>query len=553
MSKKFLSVTAALMMVISLLSFAVPETEVSAADDVIFSSFFDDGNINDWTAFGGGGKISLDTSASHSGENSLKITERLEAYHGPSINADALFKPEKTYTFTAWAYQASDSEKTLLWTMRYVDSLGVSQYLQIAGADLAPRQWTEMTGTVTIPEDSVSYLLYFECANATVDFNIDDVVITGDKTDHEERGTDKSGYLYSYDFESGNELWAPRGDNRLIRTDEYAYTGSHSIYVTNRNKTWNGPTVNINDVKRGVSYFYSAYVYYNGEEYDDSHVFRMEIQYNLNGEAVYQLVKAKKINKHQWTRITGTYTLPEGAADVSFYIQTDNLEEGQEASESDLLSFYTDTVIISETSLIHGQTAKKALILALASVIAAILIWMLGSFLARKSREKKNALSSLSKDAMTQCFNRNAYEARIDELRNNPEQCRSLYYALCDVNFLKYINDNLGHEKGDEAITRCGALLMEAVGTEGAVYRTGGDEFVCITSKPMMKEIRDAIAKESGEDAGYPFYVASGFTEYSPELDSETPDIEAIIERTDKAMYANKQEIKADKKNYSRK
>lgn len=552
--KKFLFsfvVTAAM-----LVSFLIPsmnqETVCAEDENIIFSSDFDDGNINDWTPFGGGGKLSLDTSVSHSGENSMKITDRFESYHGPSLTADTLFTPEKTYEFSAWVYQKSESMKTFQWTLRYVDSLGTSQFMQIAITDAVPEVWTEITGSVTIPEDSISCLIYFECANATTNFYLDDITITGDKSYIEERGVDKKGYLYSYDFENGNELWTPRGDNRLIRTDEHSNTGSHSIYVTNRNHTWNGPTVNINDVKRGVSYFYSAYVMYTGEEYEDSHRFRIEIQYNFNGEAVYQLIKEKEVQKNKWTRISGTYTLPEGAADLSFYIQTANVENEEEYTNNDLMSFYTDTVAISETSVVRKETAIKVFAFSAAAITVLLVLRYLILIAVRRSNKKKDVLNSVTRDAMTQCYNRNAYEKRIEELEKDPEKCKSLYFTLCDVNFLKYINDNHGHEKGDEAITRCGRMLIDTVRNDGMVYRTGGDEFVCISSKPVQEKIRDAIEHESADDKGYPFAVASGFAEYDSELDGDKPDIKQIIERSDKEMYINKQEIKSRHKDYSR-
>ena len=555
MKKQIISFSIIFMMLAVLIAPNVPADSVCYAEggDVLFASDFDDGELNAWTPFGGGGKLTLDTTVSHSGDNSLAVTERAQSYHGPSFSGDALFAPNKTYTVSAWIFHKSDSVKTFSWTLKYVDSLGTSQYMQLAGGEIPQKVWTEITGTVTIPEDSANYLTYFECANASTDFNIDDVVIIGDRNDREEQGTNKKGYLYSFDFENGNELWSPRGDNRLIRTDEYSYTGTHSIYVTNRTRTWNGPTVNINDVKRGVSYFYSAYVMYTGDEYEDSHKFRMELQYNQNGETKYQLITAKDIQKDKWTRITGTYILPENAADVAFYLQTDNVEEGNEVTVNDLLSFYTDSVIICESSVTHKETAVKVLIILCAATAAVLLLRALFLLIAKRQRKKKEVLKSIAKDAMTQCYNRNAYEKRIEELTADPEKCKGLWFALCDVNFLKYINDNLGHEKGDEAITRCGRLLMAVVGENGDVYITGGDEFVCITTKSMQEQIREALAKEAEEDKGYPFAVASGFAAYNPEKDGDTPDINAITERSDKEMYANKQEIKAKNTEYSRK
>lgn len=553
MKRKILSFTAALAMIFAGTVPAVSSVYAEESDSIVFSSDFEDGVINDWTAFGGSGKLSLDSKVKHDGKSSLKITGRTQSFNGPSLVAESFFKHNETYSFNAWVYHDSDSVKTISWTLTYIDSLGEKHYTQAAGGDVEPGKWTEISGQILIPEDSMSSLLYFECANATVDFNIDDVSITGSKNEAEEKEVDRNGYLYSFDFENGNDNWAPRGDNRLIRTDEHSYTGSHSIYVTNRNKTWNGPTVNVNDIKRGISYFYSAYVMYTGEEYDAEHGFRMEIQYNLNGETFYQLIKEQNVQRDKWTRISGTFTLPENAADPSFYVQTRNLEEGEELRDSDLLSFYTDNVIISETSVIHGETALKVLIYFAAALAAALLLRLLSVLISKKMKERKDVLNSRSKDAMTQCLNRNAYENRLAEISKSPEQCKSLHFALCDVNFLKYINDNLGHDKGDEAITRCGQLLMNAVGSDGDVYRIGGDEFICITSESMKEKIRKAISDECKSDKGYPFAVASGFAEYNSELDGETPDVKAIIERSDKEMYADKQEIKSKNTEFSRK
>mgnify|MGYP002509229079 CR=1 FL=1 len=67
---------------------------------------------------------------------------------------------------------------------------------------------------------------------------------------------------------------------------------------------------------------------YNGSEYEDSHIFRLEMQYNLNGSDVYQLIGEKEAKKDKWTTISGYYTVPEGAENFSIYVQTDNLKDG---------------------------------------------------------------------------------------------------------------------------------------------------------------------------------------------------------------------------------
>ena len=110
MKKQIISFSIIFMMLAVLIAPNVPADSVCYAEggDVLFASDFDDGELNAWTPFGGGGKLTLDTTVSHSGDNSLAVTERAQSYHGPSFSGDALFAPNKTYTVSAWIFHKSD-------------------------------------------------------------------------------------------------------------------------------------------------------------------------------------------------------------------------------------------------------------------------------------------------------------------------------------------------------------------------------------------------------------------------------------------------------------
>lgn len=526
--------------------------------EIIFSSDFENNNMGSWFPFGEG-TLAIVDNTSHSGESCLKITERQKTYNGPYLDCSAILKSGETYSFDAWIYQESGSEKKFSWTLKYFDSNGIVCYQQIYTTDHNSGEWIEMSSEITIPEDSSEFAIYFESSNATVDFYIDDVTIKGKLSEtvqneniaESEKNQD---YTYYFDFEENSYPWRSRGDENLIHTDEYSYSGTHSIYSSNRNRTWNGPCVNISDkIKRNVRYFFSAYVMYNGQEYEDSHIFRMEIKYTLDGKENYMLISDKEIEKNQWEKISGYYVIPENAENIYFYIQTNNLEEGEELQLNDLMSFYVDTVTIAEATVIQRQKNIKIALIAV-SVIALItaLIFII-KLIVKREKKKEEALELASKDVMTKLLNRNSYEKRLEELAENPEELKSLYFALCDVNFMKFINDNFGHKKGDEAVIRCAETLSATVGNNGEVYRTGGDEFVCITKISMENEIRKALETESKKESDYPFMIASGFYSYNSETDGDIPDVKSIISKTDEEMYRNKQKIKSENPVFARK
>lgn len=56
----------------------------------------------------------------------------------------------------------------------------------------------------------------------------------------------------------------------------------------------------------------------------------------------------------------------------------------------------------------------------------------------------------------------------------------SVFLAVADVNRLKELNDELGHETGDEALRRVGLTLVTSAPVGSAIGRLGGDEFALI-------------------------------------------------------------------------
>lgn len=527
--------------------------EENEEKSIIVSENFDNGDVGSWVMFGGG-NLNIDNTAAHSGNSSLRATNRKETYQGPSLHCDTLLVAGETYDFDGWVYHEGDVNTTISWTARFIDENGTTSYAQIKGAEIPPNEWIELSNSMLIPENAVNYLVYFECTDSEAVFFVDDVTIKGKSNDSSQIQKTEYEYKeeYLYDFETNLEAWNSRGDVKIIHTDEYSNTGSHCIYVTNRTSVWNGPMLMITDkVQKEKSYHYSANVMYNGNEYENSHTFRLEMQYTINGVDSYNLISSKELKKGKWTTIEGYYTIPSNAENISIYIQTENLESGEEITNNDLMSFYVDTVKITEGTIVKKARTIRTAVTIIISVLAAVILLFVVLKIVKRIRKNKTALKLASIDAMTQVFNRNSYEKKIEELTNDTEQCKSLYYALCDVNFLKYINDNYGHESGDEAITRCARMLSDAVGNDcSKVYRTGGDEFVCISKVPIAEKIMNAIKNESANDKGYPFAVACGFAEYDEKI---CPDIKSIIMKCDKEMYTDKQRIKSENQEFSRK
>lgn len=93
-------------------------------------------------------------------------------------------------------------------------------------------------------------------------------------------------------------------------------------------------------------------------------------------------------------------------------------------------------------------------------------------------------------DQLTNVNNRNAFNLRVCELEG-VEDCVGIAYA--DVNGLKMINDELGHDAGDARIIKIASMLSR-VFLRRDVFRIGGDEFVVIVAGISQDEFDEKIA-----------------------------------------------------------
>lgn len=331
----------------------VPVVDISG--EPIYSDDFESDVINGWSSLGGVAEISLDTSDGHESSTSLKITGREVSWHGPSVLLDDYFENEEAYRLTGWVKvdPKASEDMVINCTLRFSDSVNVDSYVGVSNIVAKPGEWTYFDGTVETPEDLSSTLLYFECQqDPTLEFSIDDIKIYGKAPEaaaenaaesSKKAGVDK----YEFDFESGFEEWVSRGDTRLIRTDEQQNNGNYSMLSTNRTKCWNGPSVSIDGIARDVEYNYEANVLYTDKKADDSHTFLLECQYTYNGAENYSRISDAEVKKGEWTKIAGSFTVPEGARNVTLYVQTANLPEDAPAGSetlTDLVSFYVDDV-----------------------------------------------------------------------------------------------------------------------------------------------------------------------------------------------------------------
>lgn len=191
----------------------------------------------------------------------------------------------------------------------------------------------------------------------------------------------------------------------------------------------------------------------------------------------------------------------------------------------------------------------------LGAALIALVIMVLFISVAMKYQEKETMLfkADSETDAMTGLYNRRAFYAMMDEIKNHGT-VNDISIVIVDVNGLKQVNDEKGHTAGDELIIKTAESIHELYENHGRTFRIGGDEFAIIITEPLddvqdcVKQIQNRIAKSELEHSDK-ISVAIGVARGEDYLDLS---VEELFEFADKAMYRDKEEYYKDKRHERR-
>lgn len=142
---------------------------------------------------------------------------------------------------------------------------------------------------------------------------------------------------------------------------------------------------------------------------------------------------------------------------------------------------------------------------------------------------------------------------KCEEILRNPEPLPlEGLTAVCvfDLNNLRTINNNLGHEKGDEYIRSFAVELRKVVPAEYFTGRDGGDEFIAVfhgldhsEMRKMLQMIREHMAAYSVEHPEMPLSYAVG---YALSCDFDQCTMRELFRLADKNMYVDKNHAKME-------
>ncbi len=176
----------------------------------------------------------------------------------------------------------------------------------------------------------------------------------------------------------------------------------------------------------------------------------------------------------------------------------------------------------------------------------------------RYACERHNLMAALQSlaltDTLTGLCNRRGFvtiaQERLKLARRNGQSAAIIFV---DLNGMKRINDELGHECGDQALVATACILKSTFRASDVIARLGGDEFVVLAmaAQPsatgrIRKRLMQSLARYNESGTGVQISFSIGFAYFNPLVGSGV-GIEQLMTLADEAMYAEKREHHASR------
>lgn len=120
-------------------------------------------------------------------------------------------------------------------------------------------------------------------------------------------------------------------------------------------------------------------------------------------------------------------------------------------------------------------------------------------------------------DPLTNLYNRAYFEKEMHRFQNDYRG--SLGLIICDVDNLKLVNDNFGHDAGDKLLIEIASVLRQSLRKNDVIARIGGDEFAVLLPdsdteavESTCTRIRSALKNYNSRSPLFPLSVSLGYS-----------------------------------------
>ncbi len=159
----------------------------------------------------------------------------------------------------------------------------------------------------------------------------------------------------------------------------------------------------------------------------------------------------------------------------------------------------------------------------------------------RRALDYEELFKSARQDVLTGLANRRVFDEQIKiKIDSARRSGRPLTIASMDLDRFKQINDNLGHQRGDQVLQQVAQMMAEAIRSTDLLVRMGGDEFLLVmddTDQQSARILAERICLAIDElnvwaDSESKLGISIGLAQWQ-----KNEELDAWMERVDDILY----------------
>ena len=206
----------------------------------------------------------------------------------------------------------------------------------------------------------------------------------------------------------------------------------------------------------------------------------------------------------------------------------------QSSKVAELLNVTTTALFLSESSKIEHKKKSFTPIHSYDSIKKSL------THLVKMTSQELERLSN--HDSLTSLYNRQEYIRVLIKMIKSAERYGETFgMIMLDIDFFKLVNDNYGHDVGDQVLQKIAKVLLENVREDDFVARWGGEEFIIIAKNATLHALEKIARKIQKKIAQTPFDPVPKITlSFGLTLYREGDDEDALFKRVDNALYRAK-------------
>lgn len=223
---------------------------------------------------------------------------------------------------------------------------------------------------------------------------------------------------------------------------------------------------------------------------------------------------------------------------VEIIINNNSISEKEKALEyikennNELLKEVDKTVDLYEEKSIKMLIGAIQIIVFSAGIIILFISWKVVNKLFNKAE----------KDQLTKIYNKAKFNDELaEEIKRVKRYENNFGLIMYDIDKFKEINDNYGHDVGDEILIELTDLVRKSIRNIDFLARWGGEEFAIITPNSSLDSTTKLANRLRKEIADHDFSQVDSITcSFGVTAFKKEDNIESMLERVDKALYKAK-------------